>query len=330
MSPMLRLDDAWIWDSWSYDDGTRYHLYYLWAPRQPHPNQRHDKARIGHAVSADLTTWEDLGETFGPAGTGAFDDLATWTGSVVRADDGTYRLFYTAISTAGHGLRDQRLGMATSTDLHSWTDRSRAPIAGPDPRWYKTLADYPDVTTTGPASDTASETWRDPYAVPDPAGHGWHLLVTARSIAAPRNDDGVVGHLYSPDLENWTVLPPLSSPGAGFGQLEVLQTREIDGRWVLVFTCHPQEMTPERVAQDGEYCTWSVPCDGPLGPFDIQVARPFTADPTLFAAPLMQQRDGTWVLIGFHNLEDQGGESFEICDPIPVTLDADGYLVARS
>jgi beta-fructofuranosidase len=124
------------------------------------------------------------------------------------------------------------------------------------------------------------------------------------------------------------VLPPLSEAGTGFGQLEVLQTREIDGRWVLVFTCHPQEMTPERAAAAGGCCTWSVPCDGPLGPFDIAAARPFTADPTLFAAPVVQRRDGGWVILGFHNLEDQGGEEFEICDPIPVGLDADGYLTA--
>jgi beta-fructofuranosidase len=95
---------------------------------------------------------------------------------------------------------------------------------------------------------------------------------------------------------------------------------------VLVFTCHPQEMTAERAAAAGGCCTWSVPCDGPLGPFDIAAARPFTADPTLFAAPVVQRRDGSWVILGFHNLEDQGGEEFEICDPIPVSLDADGYL----
>ncbi len=326
---MLRLPDHWLWDSWIVDDGSRHHLYYLQAPRMPSPTMRHDRARVGHATSTDLVDWDVLGETFGPAAEGAYDDLATWTGSVVRVEDGTWRLFYTAISNAGHGLRDQRLGMAVSTDLHTWTDRSVAPLVAPDPRWYKTLADYPDVATTGPALDTVSETWRDPFAVRDPDGDGWHLLVTARAAGAGRGDDGVVAHLHSPDLVTWSVLPPLSAPGSGFGQLEVLQTRQIDGRWVLVFTCHPQEMTPERAATSGGCCTWSVPCAGPLGPFDIAAARPFMGDPTLFAAPLAQRRDGAWAILGFHNLEDQGGESFEICDPIPVGLDEDGYLVAR-
>ena len=68
--------------------------------------------------------------------------------------------------------------------------------------------------------------------------------------------------------------------------------------------------------------------DDVVGPFDVEAARPFTADPDLFAAPLVQRRDGSWVLIGFHNLEAQGGDGFEICDPIPVELDDEGSLVA--
>ena len=126
-----------------------------------------------------------------------------------------------------------------------------------------------------------------------PDGDGWHLLIAARAREAARNDDGVVAHATSPDLEQ---VDPRSrrcaSPGAGFGQLEVLQNKQIDGRWVLVFTCHPQEMTAERKARTGEYCTWSVPGPGPLGPWDIDRARPFTAEPELFAAPLVQRRDG--------------------------------------
>jgi beta-fructofuranosidase len=97
---------------------------------------------------------------------------------------------------------------------------------------------------------------------------------------------------------------------------------------VLIFTCHPQEMTPERLARTGPYCTWSVPSSSVLGPFDVDRARPFTADPDLFAAPLVQRRDGSWALIGFHDLEQEGGDGFEICDPIPVRLDDEGYLVA--
>ncbi len=324
---MLRLEDQWIWDSWVADDGDGYHLFFLQAPRSlGDPGKRHVNARVGHSVSDDLVTWDYLGECFGPAETG-FDDLAIWTGSVVRDSD-QWRMFYTGISTAGHHIFDQRVGSAVSEDLHHWRRVSSEPALEVDRRWYKTL-DLAPPGTTGPDLATASETWRDPLVVPDPGGDGWHLLATARAVGAAKNDDGVVAHAHSKDLATWEVGPPLCAPGAGFGQLEVLQSKRIGDRWVLVFTCHPQEMTQDRIAQSGEYCTWSLPAPGLLGPFDISAARPFTAEPDLFAAPLVQLRDGTWALIGFRNLEPKGIDGFHILDPIPVELDSVGYLVAR-
>src|SRR5206468_4971608 len=96
--------------------------------------------------------------------------------------------------------------------------------------------------------------------------------------------------------------PPLGEPG-GFGQLEVSQVRHVDGRWVLVFTCNPQEQTKEQIARFGPHSTWSVVADSPLGPWDLDAARPFVEDPTLFAAPLVQRRDGSWAFLGFRNTE---------------------------
>lgn len=324
---MLRLDDHYLWDSWIADDGESFHLYVLQAPRSVGgPEHRHLHAQVGHAVSTDLINWDYRGICLGPAEAG-FDDLAIWTGSVVREGD-RWRMFYTAVNTDGLHVFDQRIGSAVSTDLHHWTRMSAEPVVIPDPRWYKTLHLIPPPFATTLDLIGRSETWRDPLAMPDPAGNGWHLLITARAVEAARNDDGVIAHAYGPDLDHLVLGPPLCRPGAGFGQLEVLQSKQIDGRWVLVFTCHPQEMTPERIARTGEYCTWSVPSPGPLGPWDIDRARPFTAEPDLFAAPLVQRRDGSWALIGFRNTEPRGIDSFEILDPIPVRLDDDGYLAA--
>lgn len=323
---VLRLDDYWIWDSWIADDGDLYHLFFLQAPRSlGDPGKRHMNATVGHATSRDLVRWDYLGECLGPAQTG-FDDLAIWTGSVLRAQD-RWWMFYTAISTAGHHIFDQRVGAAVSDDLHHWRRVSGEPTVEVDPRWYKTLHLRPPGTV-GPDLTGASETWRDPLVLADPDGDGWHMLITARSVQAHRNDDGVVAHARSRDLTTWQVEAPLSRPGAGFGQLEVLQSKVIDGRPVMVFTCHPQEQTGERIA-GGAYCTWSVPSPGVLGPWDIAAARPFTAEPDLFAAPLVRRRDGSWAFVGFRNLEPKGGDGFHILDPIPVTVDAAGYVVAR-
>jgi beta-fructofuranosidase len=312
--PVLRLPGEWIWDSWIVDDGERYHLFFLRAPATPDdPVQRHTSARIGHAVSADLVIWEDLGVALAPAATGAWDDLAVWTGSIARGDDGVWRMYYTAISTAGRGVKDQRLGLAESPDLTTWERVGDRPLLDVDARWYRTLDDARD----------ASETWRDPFVFRDPDGDGWHMLVSARVPTAPRNEDGVLALARSADMVAWELRPPLTAP-AGFGQLEVAQVRHVDGRWILVFTCHPDEQSAARRARFGDYATWVVAGDAPAGPWDIASARPFTAEPHLFAAPLVQERDGGWAFVGFRNREALGDLTFEISDPIRVGLDDDG------
>ena len=323
---MLRLADEWVWDSWVADDGDLFHLYFLKAPRAlGDPALRHTSATVGHATSRDLVSWEYLGQCLGPAETG-FDDRAVWTGSVLAAQ-GRWWMFYTALSTSGEHAFAQRIGAAVSDDLHHWERVGDQPVLRVDRRWYKTLRPAPPGTA-GADHEVMSETWRDPLVLPDPDGDGWHMLLSARAVGAARNDDGVVAHAWSRDLRTWEVGPPRCRPGAGFGELEVVQSKVLDGRAVLVFTCHPAEASPERVRASGRYCTWSVPGDSLLGPWDVTKARPFTADPDLFAAPLVQQRDGSWVILGFRNLEQYGGDGFAIGDPIPVELDADGYLVA--
>ena len=324
---MLTLEDKWVWDSWIADDGKRHHLFFLEAPRSlGDATQRHTAARIAHASSTDLLTWDYHGEVFAPSDMG-FDDLAIWTGSVVH--DGTqWRLFYSALSRRGHHTYDQRIGMALSDDLGRWRRGSNQPVAAVDPRWYKTLASHPGPTT-GPDPEKSSETWRDPFVLRDPDGNGWHLLITARALDGAPQDDGVVGHAWSADLDEWEVRPPLSRPGAGFGQLEVIRSVLVDGRPVLTFSCHEAEMTPERRATAEGCSTWSVPADSLTGPFDVSRARPFTADPLLYAAPVVTLRDGTSAILGFHLDTSDEGPGLEISDPIPVTLDPEGYLVAR-
>ena len=314
---MLRLAEQWIWDSWVADDGERYHVYFLQAPRAlGDPALRHTRATIGHASSDDLVEWAYHGTVLGPDRSG-WDDLALWTGSVVQGDDGRWRLYYTAISTRGHGVRDQRIGLAESDDLHSWRRVAAAPVAEADPRWYKTL------DGAGPAS----ETWRDPFVFRDPGGDGWRMLITARARDAAPNDDGVLAEARSADLRHWEVGPPVCAPGAGFGQLEVPQVRVVGDRPVLVFTCHPQEQSGWRAGAGERFCTWSVLGACPTGPWDITAAVPFAAEPALFAAPLVQRRDRSWALIGFRNLESEGGDAFDLLDPVPVEI-RDGALAA--
>jgi beta-fructofuranosidase len=291
---VLRSREDWIWDSWIADDGERYHLFSLRAPRAlGDPDRRHEAARIGHASSLDLVDWDVHDDALRPAPSG-FDDLALWTGSVARGDDGVWRLYYTALNTLGRTVLDQRIGLAESRDLMTWR-RVAGELVSPDPCHYRI---DPDGT---------SETWRDPFVFR--AGEQWHMLITARDPTAERRFDGVLAHARSDDMVHWRLAPPLTEP-AGFGQLEVAQVHCLDGQWLLLFTCHPDEQGEPR-----PYCAWYVLGDSPLGPWDIGAARPFEDEPWLFAAQLVRRRDGSWALLGFL----EGGD-FEVVDPIGVEL----------
>ncbi len=301
---MLKLPGAWVWDFWLADDGRSFHLYFLQAPRGDDPESRHWNVSVGHAVSADLSTWTVLADAIAPASRPAFDDLTTWTGSVVRGPDGVWFMFYTGGGSREQGLK-QRVGLATSDDLHHWTKHPASPVLESDPRWYE---QYPDA-------GWSDEAWRDPWVFPDPDGHRWHMLVTARSRLGAVDQRGVIGHATSPDLVHWQAGPPLSRPGAGFGQLEVSQVEVVQGRPVLIFSCLGAQLSRDRREAGGGI--WCLTADSLLGPFDVARAVRLT-DESVYSGRLIRDRSGQWVMLAFRNNEPGRGFVGELIDPVPV------------
>jgi beta-fructofuranosidase len=310
----LRLSDHWVWDIWLADDGTNFHLFFLRASRALHdPDRRHHRASIGHAVSADLTSWTLQPDALVAGDDGAWDDLATWTGSVVRGPD-QWMMFYTGVSRREDGLV-QRIGLATSPDLFTWHRHLGNPIAVADPRWYERL----DLTKW------FDEAWRDPWVLADPGGDGWHMLVTARARTGPADGRGVIGHLRSKDLITWAAQPPLTRP-AGFGHLEVPQVEVIDGQPILLFSCMAGQLGADRAARadgpdgpDRAGGVWTAPGTSLLGPFDIERGARLIDDHSLYSGRLIQDRAGGWQLLGFIHHDGDGAFVGEVCDPIPVT-----------
>jgi len=311
---VLRLEDFWTWDFWFADDGRAYHIYFLKARRSlGHPDLRHVNASIGHATSADLIHWDEAADALAPAAGPAFDDVATWTGSVVRGPDGTWFMFYTGCTRSGHGLK-QRIGLAISADLYTWRRHSASPLLESDPRWYEHLSpERPD------------EAWRDPWVFADPGGDGWHMLVTARADHGATGYPGVIGHARSRDLVQWHAQPPLSRPDSGFWHLEVPQVEVMAGRPVLMFSCLPAELGEQRRAAGERGGIWCAPGDSVLGPFDVRRAVPVTSE-ELYSGRLIRDRAGRWVMLAFRNLDTRGGFAGEITDPMPVTVTEDGAI----
>ena len=311
---MLALPESWVWDFWFADDGQTYHLFFLYASKAlKDPMARHHRAAIGHAVSTDLTTWTRVTDALVHGDAPAFDELATWTGSVTRHPDGTWYLFYTGAQLVA-GQNRQTIGYATSPDLYDWTKQGQ--IAEADDRWYETLADrgWPD------------EAFRDPWVVPDPDGNGWHMLITARGRTGPTDDRGVVGHCWSPDLRTWEVLPPLTSVGQGFGQLEVMHTVVVEGQPFLIFSCLADDTSVARQAAGSHGGTWAARADTVLGPYDVAGAQ-LLADSSLYVGRLIQLRDtDQWRFLAFTNQLPDGSFGGTITDPLPVSL-VDGLLV---
>ena len=300
---MFDLPDCWVWDFWTAEDPGAtdgHHLFFLKAPRLlGDPDLRHFHASVGHAVSADLTRWTRVADAIDPQPAPAFDDRATWTGCVVKDEAGGWLMFSTGISSSDPGLV-QRVGVSTSPDLMTWT-RSPYALLEADERWYARRR-----------GEDLDEHWRDPWVICDDTGL-WHMYLTAQ---APEGiGPGVVGHATSPDLCTWEVQPPLSSPTGRFDQLEVISLHQVEGRWVLLFSC----MHPEMPGSDpGSGGVWSVPVEGPGSPVDIDRAVRVTTE-RLYVGKLVSTRDGKARFLAFENRRDDPAFVGGIINPCRVT-----------
>ncbi len=300
-----------MWDSWPIDDHLgNHHLFYLKAPRSlKDPELRHFSPRVGHAVSHDYRRWLELPDALAPNTAPAWDDAATWTGSIIAVPDGGYRMFYTGASASEDGLV-QRIGCADSDDLITWTRSGTEALLEADPQWYEKF----DGRSWG------DEAWRDPWVFADPGGVGWHMLITARAAEGELNGRGVIGHAWSADLDCWEARPPLSEP-SGFGQLEVIQPFEFEGTGYLLFSCETSEMDPLQHPPGERGGTWILENVDPLGPFDLDRARRVGPDELYAARAVIHQ--GRPHLCGFANLVD-GEFVGEIMDPVPLFQPSEG------
>lgn len=305
---MFRLPDSWVWDFWTVDDGEDYHLFFLFASRALRdPDARHVRASVGHAVSRDLVRWERVADALVRSDAPAFDDLATWTGSVVRDPAGGWFMAYTGTTRTAIGL-DQSIGGAWSPDLFVWQKLAGPLVSVAGPSYERPACD---------GSAWADAACRDPWIRERGAGAGYDMLFTARASSGPLDDRGVIGHAWSPDLRSWTLHPPVSAPGQGFAHLEVPQYAEVEGHGFLLFSCAGRDLSGPRTGEVGG--VWAAPADGPRGPFRIASARRLT-DESLYVGKLLRRRDSDdWVFLAFVN-DSPTGFVGEIIDPLPVTV----------
>jgi beta-fructofuranosidase len=305
----LKLPGQWVWDSWFAFDGENHHAFYLQASRAlGDPNRRHRNTSVGHAISKDLKNWTVVADAIAPSDSPAPDSWTTWTGSVIREDDGQWRMFYTGTSREDAGER-QTVCAATSDDLITWTKVEKLPVVSADSRWYQTLA-----------GGYKNEPFRDPWVFKMAGETGWTMLTTAslKNPVDPRQA-AAMAISKSEDLVNWVVQPPVSRPDQGFGETEVFQYELVDGVPIILFCCGSYWLSEERKATGEVGGVYSIPVREDLEDINFENATLFP-DTSLYASRLVQDRDGGWNLIAFVN-EIDGEFIGELCDPIPVTAD---------
>jgi beta-fructofuranosidase len=94
----------------------------------------------------------------------------------------------------------------------------------------------------------------------------------------------------------------------------VPQVVEVDGSWLLVFSCLAPELGERHAGSPGG--VWAAPAADPLGPFDLAGARLLT-DASRYAGRVVRDRSGEPVLLAFENETPQGFGG-RIADPVPL------------
>jgi len=306
---MFALPESWVWDFWLADDGEQYHLFFLYASKAlKDPDARHYRASVGHAVSDDLVKWTRVVDALVRSDAPAFDELATWTGSVVQDADGLWRMFYTGTTRVETGTV-QSIGMATSPDLDQWTKSSLNPILTADERWYERLSD----------GHWHDEAFRDPWVYWDDGIGAWRMLITARANHGRPDDRGVIATAVSSDLDEWELQPPLSEPGSGFAQLEVLNTAHIDGEHVLFFSCLAADLSEEHRKSGTTGGVWAVFADVE-GRWDPREAHQVTNSELYVGRVIQRREDRQPLFLAFHNTDTAGEFVSGVTDPRPITI----------
>jgi beta-fructofuranosidase len=224
-------------------------------------------------------------------------------------------MFYTGTSRED-GRDIQRVGAATSKDLISWNKVSKEALLDAGNDHYE-LLDY---------NKWHDQAFRDPWVFRH-SDNLWHMFVTARATHGEKFSRGVVAHATSNNLLDWELLPPITEPNAGFGQLEVLQVEIIDGFPTLIWCCGTPELSEEAKLRYGEGGMFSVTGESVLGSFELRNAVRLP-HPSLYAARAVKHQ-GKWFMLGFIN-EVDGDFVGELSDPIPLKVSGTGLTVDQS
>ena len=202
-----------------------FHLFYI----RHAMNVVHDDSTeidFGHAVSQDLTNWTQRDPIL-HVRPGSWDDLHVWAPSIIQRD-GTYHLYYAGVTRVPYAYSlYQRIGVATSEDLETWT-RYDAPVYGGNQAPWA-FAD---------SSRYEGCQFRDPHVIEDPTRSDAWLMYYSATPREAANQLIVGVARNGMGLTAWEDLKPLWNTDAahfqGFTESPCMFPH--GGRWYLFFS----------------------------------------------------------------------------------------------
>jgi len=197
-----------------YDNGS-FHMYYAGNKGNTGTNPQQDIS-ICYANSSDGYNWTKY--TSNPVIAHGSPSTA-WNGFAVRPgvvfkESSTYKMYYKGVGSTGGAGPLPRMGMATSTDLRTWTENPNNPLYTPGTGWEKGKTNYQSIQS----ADGTYRMWTFTASTPEKTGWLW-------------SDDG----------ENWTdsgaaVLSPAANTIYA-GGVSVYKVREVGDNLLLYATC---------------------------------------------------------------------------------------------
>lgn len=178
-STFFKPAQGWVGDPMPFYENGKFHVFYLHDARDGSPTF-HPWYK---ATTENFSTFTDNGEMI-PTGTIKQQDRALGTGSVFK-HNGVYYGFYTGHN--GDIDPHEKIMLATSTDLNTWTK---------DPSFHLAASDGYDRNE-----------FRDPLIIKDEASGTFRMLISTRA-----NYKGswraVIAQYTSTDLRNWKLIEP--------------------------------------------------------------------------------------------------------------------------
>jgi levansucrase len=256
-----------LWDCWplAHEDGRsvvregRTWWFFLSAPAQPDPLDRHALARI-RLLSRGAEGWRDHGPALPD---GLNPGAREWAGSAVLGDDGeTVTLFYTVAGRRdGPPSVEQRLFAATGRFGAQGIDQWQAPREIVVADGVRYVLDRQEIAHPEPGTIKA---FRDPAWFRDPATGAAHVVFTASAAWSEDPHNGVVG-IATREGDRWVLGDPLVEAIGVNNELERPCLVHRDGRYYLFWSTQRHTFGPAAVA--GPNGLYGAVADSLCGPW---------------------------------------------------------------